>query len=165
MERTVRDIFVTGYRVGTERIKKFSFSFVEKMITEVIHRGLLNKMLSQGYNRWSQLDTFMQVLVVKIACDSGLVTLAAALVLHCVVNVVGKKLKQESQVSKRISSPPERSHQIPLVPNLPKSPKLDPLAAIVAIVKTKYTNIPRITCVVSVDKPIDRSHLVMQIVL
>lgn len=45
------DVFDTGYSAATEGIKRFSFSLVGDVITEVFHQGVLDYPVNHNFNR------------------------------------------------------------------------------------------------------------------
>lgn len=109
VEKTICGVFATGFCAATEGIENSFLSFVENVITEMTYCGVPDKTLGQSFNCWSRSDTLMHVLVEKSTYDPGFLTPVAAFVTKCVINAVDEKLKQEPQVTKKISSPTNRS--------------------------------------------------------
>lgn len=107
-DQTLCNVFTTGYHTGTNDTNKFFFSFVESVVTEIICRKVIDKTLSQNFNRCSRSDTIMRALIESSAEDPSLVASTAAFVEHYVINVFKKELKREPSVAKEISSPLDR---------------------------------------------------------
>lgn len=84
------------------------FSFVESVVTGMIHPGVLHESFNQSFNRWLRLDTFMQVLIKKINNDSCFIVPIAAFVKHRVTSAVEEELSRKPPETKHILSPLDR---------------------------------------------------------
>lgn len=102
VEETLPNVSTTGYCAEIDCIKDFTFSFVEGVVIEIIHRGVLDMTLKQSSNCWSRLDTFMKVLIEKIVNNPGFIAPVDALVLQGVIKAVEEELNREPPVTKKI---------------------------------------------------------------
>lgn len=102
VQETVCNVITKGYCAGTYGFKGSSFLFVEKLVTEMIHRGLLNEKPSQSFERWSQWDAFVQALIEKIVSAQDFIAPIAAFVKQHVINAVEEKPNREYSVPRDI---------------------------------------------------------------
>lgn len=106
VEKTICEVFAAGYCAVIEDTNSFSYSFVENVIKEMIHGGVQVETLNQSFSCCSRSDIFMQVLVEKIVHGPGLPTPGTLFVRQRVIHAVEESHKQESQITKKILSPP-----------------------------------------------------------
>lgn len=108
-KETICDVFTAEYCAATEGIMDFSISFVESVVTELIHHQSLNETRNKRFNRWSRSDTILQALIDKIVYDPGFIAPIAAFEKHCVISPIEKELTQEPPVPNEILSAPNHS--------------------------------------------------------
>lgn len=80
---------------------------LERVVTEMINREVVDETLSKSLSRWSRSNTIMQALVDKIANDPGFIEPVAAFFKQGTINAVEKKLNRVPPVTKEIQSPPD----------------------------------------------------------
>lgn len=81
-------VLITGYCATTASITNSFFSFLESVITEMIHRRILDETLNKSINRWPRSENFIQALMEKIVKDPGFIVSIPAIVKHLEINVV-----------------------------------------------------------------------------
>lgn len=104
VEETICDAFSTGYCTHSEYLKYSFFLVGENVITETIRYEILGETIKQSFNRWSQWDTFMKILVEMIVSDPGFTTPGAAFVRQSTINAVEEELKREPQITRNTSA-------------------------------------------------------------
>lgn len=71
-QETICHVITTCYWAATKGVEVFLL-FKSAVITEMIHRGVLNETLNQCFKRWHRSYIFMQVLFEKVGIDPGLI--------------------------------------------------------------------------------------------
>lgn len=82
------------------------------------HRGVLDEMHNQNFERCSRLDSFMEALIGKIVNSSGFIATVAAFVKKYTTNAIEKEFLAEPKVTEEIPSPPDRSSTASVGSNL-----------------------------------------------
>lgn len=76
---------------------------------DMVHRGILEEMLNQNFERWSRSDTLMKALIGRIVNNKALLVPVPAFEKRCAIKVIREKLNSEQKVTKELMSISHRS--------------------------------------------------------
>lgn len=98
----IDDVFTTGDYVATVGIKDSCFSLVGDYIVGMIYNTVLEKNISQYFERCSCSDAFIKSLIGRIVNITAYIATIAAFTRYRAKNEVEKKLYAESKVTKEV---------------------------------------------------------------
>lgn len=108
VEKTIRDVFTTGYYAAMDGRKNSFFSFVEEAITDKNYLEVLGEPLNQNFVRYSLSDTIVETLTAKIVDSLGFIAPVATFVMQRVTNAIEEELHDEQKVTMGIPSSPDQ---------------------------------------------------------
>lgn len=101
-EKTIGDVFITGYLTATDGIRDASISSVEDVIIDMIHSRVIVEALitNQHFERWSGSDGFIGASIGRIVNDPGFLAPVAAFIKQHATNAVEEELNSKLKVKK-----------------------------------------------------------------
>lgn len=102
VEETISDDFTSRYAAATDDSADFSFCVFKDVFTDIIHRGVLNRMLNQTFLYLSSLNAFIEAIIGKIVTNKGFIASVAAFERQHASNTFEEELKPKPSVAKDI---------------------------------------------------------------